>query len=227
MRSLLRLADLRSAIRLRVGNKRKEPWALCSRTCTHRFALQSLTWRRVTCLRSIRCFHGLLSMHSGYLTATPRRVTDSDLYTSFEKRWSKPYSGSLCRFAEVVHFRKAGKFPNHFQRGKKDFGLAAKRSRANTLWRPHKASTRPAHFVGVRRRSRFKKTCWSHFGQSRGIRRVPARKPTTVCFLLEDADDMIDRLPDELLKRPLDEVPGPELHFTPASETASDFGVQA
>ena len=73
---------------------------------------------------------------------------------------------------------------SHFQHGKKDFGLAATLSRTSTLWRPRKASTRPAHFVGVRRRSRFKKTCWSHLGQSRGMPRAPARRPTTLCFLL-------------------------------------------
>ena len=40
-----------------------------------------------------------------------RYAQKSDGLTPFEKRWSKPYSGSLCRFAEVVHFRKVGKFP--------------------------------------------------------------------------------------------------------------------
>ena len=40
-----------------------------------------------------------------------RYAQKSDGLTPFEKRWGKPYSGSLCRFAEVVHFRKVGKFP--------------------------------------------------------------------------------------------------------------------
>ena len=40
-----------------------------------------------------------------------RYAQKSDGPTPFEKRWSKPYSGSLCLFAEVVHFRKVGKFP--------------------------------------------------------------------------------------------------------------------
>ena len=39
-----------------------------------------------------------------------RYAQKSDGLTPFEKRWSKPNSGSLCRFAEVVHFRKVGKF---------------------------------------------------------------------------------------------------------------------
>ena len=36
-----------------------------------------------------------------------RYAQKSDGLAPFEK----PYSGSLCRFAEVVHFRKVGKFP--------------------------------------------------------------------------------------------------------------------
>ena len=40
-----------------------------------------------------------------------RYAHKSDGLTSFEKRWGKPYNGALCRFAEVVHFRKIGKFP--------------------------------------------------------------------------------------------------------------------
>ena len=40
-----------------------------------------------------------------------RYAQKSDGLTPFEKRWGKPCSGSLCRFAEVVHFRKVGKLP--------------------------------------------------------------------------------------------------------------------
>ena len=40
-----------------------------------------------------------------------RYAQKSDGLTPFEKHWGKPYSGSLGRFAEVVHFRKVGKFP--------------------------------------------------------------------------------------------------------------------
>ena len=40
-----------------------------------------------------------------------RYAQKSDGLTPFEKRWGKPYSASLCRFAEVVRFRKVGKFP--------------------------------------------------------------------------------------------------------------------
>ena len=89
-----------------------------------------------------------LAKHAQWLLN--RYAQKSDGLTPFEKRWGKPYSGSLCRFAEVAHFRKVGiSFRSHFQRGEKDFGLAARRSQTSTLWRPHAASTRPAHFVGA------------------------------------------------------------------------------
>ena len=77
-----------------------------------------------------------LAKHAQWLLnrGMPERVMD---LLPLRKRWGKPYSGSLCRFAEVVHFRKVGKFPKAIRHGKKDFGLSVTRSPTALCGSPH------------------------------------------------------------------------------------------
>ena len=157
---------------------------------------------------------------------------------------------------------------SHCQRGKKDFGLAATRSRTSTLWRPRKASTSSASAVGAGLKRLAGVTsgkavgsqdlprgdrplCVSSSGPalsvpggvatergrlatlyrgkragggSRALPRYAAcvGDPLFCGCPAPELDDMIDRLPDELFKHPLEEVMG-DSDFTPASLATSDF----
>ena len=191
-----------------------------------------------------------------------RYAQKSDGLTPFEKRWSKPYSGSLCRFAEVAHFRKVGKFPKslpaweeglwlgrdtesnqHFvataqgvhktrslrrrppsEQVQKDL-LESLRARP---WDRKGSREETDHFVfpplGPRNASQGVQPLDADGSQLPTVEEAPAEEvehfhdmpPMSETRTSADVpvpedvdlDDMIERLPDELFKRPLEEVPG-------------------
>ena len=191
-----------------------------------------------------------------------RYAQKSDGLTPFEKRWSKPYSGSLCRFAEVVHFRKIGKFPEslpaweeglwlgrdtesnqHFvataqgvhktrslrrrppsEQVQKDL-LESLRAKP---WDPKGSREETDHFVfpplGPRDASQGVQPLDADGSQLPTVEEAPAEEvehfhdmpPMSETRTSADVpvpedvdlDDMIERLPDELFKRPLEEVSG-------------------
>ena len=194
-----------------------------------------------------------------------RYAQKSDGLTPFEKHWSKPYSGSPCRFAEVVHFRKAGKFPKSLPAWEEGLWLGrdteSNQHFVATAQGVHKTRSLrrrpPSEQVQKDLLESLRAKPWDPKGVPRGN-----RQPTTLCFLLwaratrprecshltrtgsrlptveeapaeevehfhgmppmsetrtsadmpvpedVDLDDMTERLPDELFKRPLEEVPG-------------------